>query len=135
MIIILRIILNHFAADLNDVLTGHKKIVESITTTIWQTGLQNNEMSTTLNALNHDATRKIVADSSDMALKVSDQMRHVHREANTISADVYKLKMKLNSLDPQWDSQFGGAQENGEHCVQLIRFRSNMLRFTRIALP
>lgn len=103
-----------FRTDLNETLDGHKNIVESINTTIWQTGVQINSLSTTLNAINNDATRKILTDRMDMALKVSDQMRNVHRKANDISADVFKLKMKLNSLDPQWDSQFGGAQENGE---------------------
>lgn len=102
------------SVDLNESLLGHKKVVDDITTTIWQSGLKNNDISITLNGINNDATRKIVTDSMDMAAKVTDQMRQVHREANDISADVYKLKMKLNSLEPNWDTQFGGAQENGE---------------------
>lgn len=102
-------------ADLNESLLGHKKVVEEITTTIWQSGLKNNDISITLNAINNDATRKINTDSMDMSAKVTDQMRQVHREANDISSDVYKLKMKLNSLEPNWDTQFGGAQENGKN--------------------
>lgn len=108
------ILLSVAPADLNESLAGHKKAVEAITTTIWQTGLQNNDMSTRLNGMNNDATRKIVTDRADVAMKVSDQMRKVHRGANDISADVYKLKMKLNALEPHWDTQLGGAQENGE---------------------
>lgn len=89
-------------------------MVYDINTTIWQSGVKNNQLSNELNALNNNATRKSIADHIIEAVKVSDQMRKVHREANDISSDVFKLKSKLNALEPQWDTQFGGAQENGK---------------------
>lgn len=57
---------------------------------------------------------KIVIDRLETSAKVSDQMREVRREAVDISSDVYKLKSKLASLEPQWDTKLGMAQENGK---------------------
>lgn len=56
---------------------------------------------------------KIVIDRLETSAKVSDQMREVRRNAVDISSDVYKLKSKLASLEPQWDTKLGMAQENG----------------------
>lgn len=95
-------------------------MVYDINTTIWQTGVENNKLSNELSSLNNNATRKSLLDHVDQAVKVSDQMRKVHREANDISSDVFKLKSKLNALEPQWDSQFGGAQENGKKKIELF---------------
>lgn len=103
-----------FVPDLEDKLRGHQKIVDSIKNTIWQTGLRNNNISSTLNNFNNNATMKIVIDRLETAAKVSDQMREVRREAVDISSDVYKLKLKLAALEPQWDTKLGMAQENGK---------------------
>lgn len=98
----------------------HQKRVDSIKNTIWQTGLKNNNISSTLNALSKsDGTMKMVADIGDTAEKISDQMREVRREAVDISSDVYKLKLKLTSLEPQWDTKLGFAEENGEKLFDL----------------
>lgn len=57
---------------------------------------------------------KVVIDRLETGMKVTDQMREVRREAVGISSDVYKLKLKLASLEPQWDTKFGLAEENGK---------------------
>lgn len=106
--------------ELNDLLNVHKNVVYDINTTIWQSGVQNNKLSNELSGLNNNATRKAISDHISQAVKVSDQMRKVHREANDISLDVFKLKSKLNALEPQWDTQFGGAQENGKNLVYMV---------------
>lgn len=101
------------SSDLEDNLKGHQKIVDTIKNTIWQTGLTNNNISSTLNTLNNNATMKIVMDHLNTSVKISDQMREVRRGAVDISSDVYKLKLKLTSLEPQWDTKLGMAEENG----------------------
>lgn len=92
----------------------HGKKVDSIKNTIWQTGLRNNNISTTLNALTkNEGTLKLVTDIELTTEKISDQMREVRRSAVDISSDVYKLKMKLSTLEPQWDTKLSFAEENG----------------------
>lgn len=99
---------------MEDAQKGHEKVVDTIKATIWQTGLNTNNISSTLNQLNNKATMKAVTDRMETAAKVSDQMRIVRHEAMDISRDVYKLKMKLSALDPQWDTKFGLAEENSK---------------------
>lgn len=65
------------AIDLEDTLKGHQKKVDSIKNTVWQTGLRNNNISSTLNELNNNATMKVVIDILETSVKVSDQMREV----------------------------------------------------------
>lgn len=105
-----------FFVELEDTLKIHQKKVDSIKNTIWQTGLKNNNISSTLNALSKsDGTMKIIDNIGETAEKISDQMREVRREAVNINGDVYKLKLKLTALEPQWDSKLGFAEENGKH--------------------
>lgn len=108
-------------SDLEDDLKGHQKVVDTIKNTIWQTGLNNNNISSTLNSLSNNATMKVVVDHMNTSTKISDQMREVRRDAVDISSDVYKLKLKLATLEPQWDAKLGLAEENG------IRIRFNSL--------
>lgn len=112
-------------ADLEDDLKGHQKVVDTIKNTIWQTGLTNNNISSTLNNLNNNATMKIVVEHLNTSVKISDQMREVRRGAVDISSDVYKLKLKLASLEPQWDTKLGMAEENGKFVSARIRFVSS----------
>lgn len=94
-------------------------MVDEIRTIVWQSGIHNNELSTKLSSLSNNISRKAETDyTSSQAVKVSDQMRKLHREASDISSDVFKLKSKLSTLEPQWDTQFGGAQENGKILVK-----------------
>lgn len=78
-----------------------------------QTGRTTNNITSHLETLNQDATRKEIHDRLETAKIVSDQMREVGREAGDIRSDVFKLKQKLNSLEPEWDTKFGMAEENG----------------------
>lgn len=118
-------VLFNFSPDLEDDLKGHQKIVDTIKNTIWQTGLTNNNISSTLNTFNNNATMKIVVEHLNTSVKISDQMREVRRGAVDISSDVYKLKLKLTSLEPQWDTKLGMAEENGNFrsmkCLQFFR--------------
>lgn len=97
---------------MEDIQKGHERVVDTIKATIWQTGLNTNNISSTMNHLNNKGTMKEVNERMETATKVSDQMRIVRHEAMDISRDVYKLKMKLSALDPQWDTKFGLAEEN-----------------------
>lgn len=100
---------------MEETLKIHEKKVDSIKNTIWQTGLKNNNISSTLNGLSKDnGTMKMVTDIRDTAEKICYQMREVRREAVEIASDVnYKMKLKLASLEPQWDTKLGFAEENG----------------------
>lgn len=114
----------HFALELEETLNTHEKKVDSIKNTIWQTGLKNNNISSTLNILaKNDGSMKMVADIGKTADKISDQMRELRRGAVDISSDVYKLKSKLNALEPEWDTKLGFAEENGIHLkFQRLKF-------------
>lgn len=101
--------------DLEDTLKGHQKVVDSIKATIMQTGRTTNNITSHLETLNKDSNRKEIQDRLETAKIVSDQMREVGREAGDIRSDVFKLKQKLNSLEPEWDTKFGMAEENGKY--------------------
>lgn len=90
------------------------KKVDSMENIIWQTGLRNNNISSTLNSLADNELRKFLNTTIDTSKKTSDQMREVRREAVDISSDVFRLKLKLASLEPQWAVKFGLAEENGK---------------------
>lgn len=90
------------------------KKVDSMENIIWQTGLRNNNISSTLNSLADNELRKFLNTTIDTSKKMSDEMREVRREAVDISSDVFRLKLKLASLEPQWAVKFGLAEENGK---------------------
>lgn len=102
-------------SDLEFTLNAQKRKVDSIKNSIWQTGLRINNISLTLNTFSKNDTQEFLRRTIDQANKVSDQMREVRRGAvDVMTSDVYKLKFKLNSLEPQWAVKFGRAAENGE---------------------
>lgn len=109
--------------ELRDSLRTHTKKVDSIKNVIWQTGLRNNNISSTMNALGSGGTREFLNATIEASRVTSDQMREVRREAMDISSDVFKLKMKLASLEPQWSVKFGLAEENGKTNVSFAFFR------------
>lgn len=81
---------------------------------IWQTGLRNNNLSLTLNSFSKNDTQEFLKRTIEAAKRVSEQMREVRRGAISITgSDIYKLKLKLASLEPQWAVKFGLAEENG----------------------
>lgn len=105
----------HYFTDLEYLLKSQKRKVDSIKNTMWQTGIRNNNISFTLNTFAKNDSQEFLKRTIDMAKKVSDQMREVRRGAiSVLSSDVYKLKLKLASLEPQWAVKFGLAEENGK---------------------
>jgi laminin, alpha 1/2 len=81
---------------------------------IWQAGLKNNEIASSLKPLANNETMKEVRAAMETSMKVSDHMKDVRREAIDINNDVYKLKQKLSDLEPDWESKLGMAAENGK---------------------
>lgn len=102
------------ATALEDILQTHTKKVDSIKNVIWQTGLKSNNISSLLNTLGSNETRQFLDATVETSKMVSAQMREVRRVAVDISSDVFKLKLKLASLEPQWSVKFGLAEENGK---------------------
>lgn len=99
-------------------LKSQRRKVDSIKNTIWQTGLRNNNLSQTLNSFAKNDTQEFLKRTVEAAKKVSEQMREVRRGAISISgSDIYKLKLKLASLEPQWTVKFGLAEENGNNIL------------------
>lgn len=102
--------------DLEFSLNTQRRKVDSIKNMIWQTGLRNNNLSLTLNSFAKNDTQEFLKRTIDAAKTVSDQMREVRRGAISVTgSDIYKLKLKLASLEPQWAVKFGLAEENGTH--------------------
>lgn len=104
-----------FFIDLEFSLKSQWRKVDSIKNTIWQTGLRNNNLSLTLNSFSKNDTQEFLKRTIETAERVSEQMREVRRNAISITGtDIYKLKLKLASLEPQWAVKFGLAEENGK---------------------
>lgn len=100
--------------DLGFSLNTQRRKVDSIKNLIWQTGLRNNNLSLTLNSFSKNDTQEFLKRTIDAAKTVTDQMREVRRGAISVTgSDIYKLKLKLASLEPQWAVKFGLAEENG----------------------
>lgn len=114
---------------------------------IYQSGLNNNNISNFLNDENmmNSTTMNTIMNIIDVAKKLSTQMKdvcarkrlrfecvflisfylQVRRESSRVSDDVYTLKLKLSNLEPEMDSKFGLAEENSEslkHCFRLSIF-------------
>lgn len=105
-------------SDLEFLLNTQRRKVDSIKTKIWQTGLRNNNLSLTLNSFSKNDTQEFLTRTIDAANRVTEQMREVRRSAISITgSDIYKLKLKMASLEPQWAVKFGLAEENGMQFV------------------
>lgn len=88
--------------------------VDALNNTMWQTGLRNNDILLSLNTFSKNDIEDSLKQAIDTAKNYSEQMREVRRGAiSVMSSDVYKLKLKLASLEPQWAVKFGLAEENG----------------------
>lgn len=67
-----------------------------------------------MNSFSKNDTQEFLKRTIEAAQSVSEQMREVRRSAIAITGtDIYKLKLKLASLEPQWAVKFGLAEENG----------------------
>lgn len=99
-------------SDLTDKVEYQEHLVDSIRTTVRQAGLKNNELTSKLNSINDEETMNSIKESSDSVTHISRDMKNVQQEAVDTNNDIYKLKLKLASLEPEWDSKFGLAEEN-----------------------
>lgn len=110
------------ASDLEFLLNTQRRKVDSIKTKIWQTGLRNNNLSLTLNSFSKNDTQEFLSRTIDAASRVTEQMREVRRSAISITgSDIYKLKLKMASLEPQWAVKFGLAEENGKNELNMMK--------------
>jgi laminin alpha 1/2 len=74
--------------------------------------LKNNELTSKLNSINDEETMNSIQKSSKAVTQISSDMKNVQQEAIDMNNDIYKLKLKLAGLEPEWDSKFGLAEEN-----------------------
>ena len=86
--------------------------MENIGSTIRNAGIKNNDLSAKLTAIMKADSLQIIRDSASLANTISEEMKNVRKEAIDINSEVYKLKLKLENLEPDWDSKFGLAEEN-----------------------
>lgn len=100
-------------SDLRDTLEYHQRTVSDVNSTIWHCAVKDAKITAALNGHNPERDSiKQIRHAVEISSKISDEMREVHRNAMDIGSDVYKLKNKLKTLDPEWDVKFGGAEEN-----------------------
>ncbi|XP_052864377.1 LOW QUALITY PROTEIN: laminin subunit alpha-1-like [Anopheles cruzii] len=109
------------ATALNETMIGKEKSVQSLKDQIWQTAIKNNNLMDEVGKVERGATMKTVQADLDRSSIVSEQMKFVRQDAINLNSDVYKLKLKLKSLEPEWDTKFGLAEENVSQTFGNIR--------------
>uniref|UniRef100_A0A182NLL6 Laminin subunit alpha-1 n=1 Tax=Anopheles dirus TaxID=7168 RepID=A0A182NLL6_9DIPT len=117
------------AVALNETMIQKEKSVQSLKDQIWQTAIKNNNLMDELGKVERGETMKTVQSDLDRSSIVSEQMKFVRQDAINLNSDVYKLKLKLKSLDPEWDTKFGLAEENVSKTFGNIRDMKNKLIF------
>lgn len=103
--------------DLKDHLEIERNHVRNIAETIHQSGMENNNLIEEMSRDPSDSALKSIRNSFDTAQKVSAEMKSVERDSADIKDATFKLKRKLTSLEPDWDSKLSFAEENGERNV------------------
>ncbi|EAL39720.3 AGAP007849-PA, partial [Anopheles gambiae str. PEST] len=109
------------AVALNETMIQKEKSVQSLKDQIWQTAIKNNNLMDELGKVERGETMKTVQSDLDRSSIVSEQMKFVRQDAINLNSDVYKLKLKLKSLEPEWDTKFGMAEENVSQTFGNIR--------------
>lgn len=110
--------------DLEFLLKSQKRKTDAINNTMWQTGIRNNDILSQLNTFSKNDNQDLLKQAIESAKNYSEQMREVRRGAVAVmSSDVYKLKLKLASLEPQWAVKFGMAEENGKLACPILWLR------------
>ncbi|XP_049530280.1 laminin subunit alpha-1 [Anopheles darlingi] len=109
------------ATALNETMIQKEKTVQSLKDQIWQTAIKNNNLMDEIGKVERGATMKTVQADLESSSIVSEQMKFVRQEAINMNSDVYKLKLKLKSLEPEWDTKFGLAEENVSQTFGNIR--------------
>ncbi|XP_055635054.1 laminin subunit alpha-1 isoform X2 [Toxorhynchites rutilus septentrionalis] len=100
------------ANELDEIMVMKEKNVESLQYRMRLAGVDNNKVLEEQAAVNRGEALKKLQATLDQANIVSDQMKFVREEAVGLNSDVYKLKLKLAKLEPEWDTKFGMAEEN-----------------------
>lgn len=107
--------------DLKDHLESQRNRVRNIAETIRQSGIQNNNLIEEMNRDQDDTALKSIRGSFDTAQKVSTEMKAVERDSADIKDATFKLKRKLTSLEPDWDSKLSFAEENGKRSIFFLQ--------------
>lgn len=112
-------------SGLKEMLDYQQTIVKNMSNQIRNSGKANNEMSALITKLSNSETGKTVQDSAIAADKILEDMSNIEKETSDIKNDVNKLKLKLEELDPEWDSKYGLAEENVAKSLINIREANN----------
>ncbi|XP_058122412.1 laminin subunit alpha-1 [Anopheles ziemanni] len=109
------------ATALNETMIQKEKTVQNLKDQIWETAIKNNNLMDELGKVERGEAMKTVQSDLDRAGIMSEQMKFVRQDAINLNSDVYKLKLKLKSLEPEWDTKFGMAEENVSQTFGNIR--------------
>ncbi|XP_030377128.1 laminin subunit alpha-1 [Scaptodrosophila lebanonensis] len=86
--------------------------VERIKSTIFDSGLRTNNISSHLHGLATTSARRNAIDSLEMSNKVSEEMRAELRKAREMQKSIQKLRKSFAILEPDWEIKLGMAEEN-----------------------
>lgn len=115
-------------------LDNQEAIVKNMSNQIRNSGKTNNEMSALITKLSNSDTRKTVQESAGLADKVLGDMNVIEKETLDINNNVKGLKVRLEELDPEWDSKYGLAEENVAKSLINIREANNTWNVNEPAL-
>lgn len=112
-------------SGLKEMLDYQQAIVKNMSNQVRNSGKTNNEMSALITKLSNSETGKTVQESAVVADEILEDMNVIEKETADINNDVYKLKSRLEELDPEWDSKYGLAEENVAKSLINIREANN----------
>uniref|UniRef100_A0A7G3AFZ3 Putative extracellular matrix glycoprotein laminin subunit alpha and gamma n=1 Tax=Lutzomyia longipalpis TaxID=7200 RepID=A0A7G3AFZ3_LUTLO len=112
---------------LRETLEVFQDVVKNTKHTIFKTGIDNNKVMDKLTNLSNVDTMNSIRGNKELAEKISMQMQNVHRDAENMKSGVYLLKAKLQTLQPDWETDLGFAQENVSVSMSNIRTADDML--------
>ncbi|XP_055595374.1 laminin subunit alpha-1 [Uranotaenia lowii] len=100
------------AKELDEVMKDKENQVGSLQYKLRLAGVDNNKILEDLGNVKRGESLKKLQQTIDQSSIVSQQMKVVREEAVAQNSDVYKLKLRLKNLEPEWDIKFGKAEEN-----------------------
>ncbi|EAT47381.1 AAEL001477-PA [Aedes aegypti] len=121
------------ANELNEVMVSKEKQVESLQYKMRLAGVENNKIVEEEGLITRGDAMKKLQGTLDQANIVSDQMKFVREEAGMLNSDVYKLKLKLAKLEPEWDTKFGMAEENvSQSLSNILKAKKELSRVEKL---
>jgi laminin, alpha 1/2 len=99
--------------------------VAEMSNQIRNSGKLNNDISVMIGKLNNSETMKSVQQSAKLAENVLSNVKQIKKETSEFREDLIKLNERLQTLDPEWDSKFGLAEENVARSLANIREANN----------